>query len=62
MCPLCIAAAAQMAVAATSTGGMIAIVVRKLRTKIRANGIPGRHQRRINDEKSNRTSENRVTR
>ena len=33
---MCIAAAAQMAVGATSTGGLIAIVVRKLRTKIRA--------------------------
>jgi hypothetical protein len=36
---MCIAAAAQMAVGATSTGGLIAIVW-KLRTKIRANGIP----------------------
>lgn len=62
MCPMCIATAAQMAVGATSTGGLIAIVVRKLRTKIRANGIPGRNQRRINHDKSNRTSENRITR
>jgi hypothetical protein len=33
MCPMCIAAAAQVAVGATSTGGLIAIVVTKLRTK-----------------------------
>jgi hypothetical protein len=58
---MCIAAAAQMAVGATSSGGLIAIVMRKLRSKIRANGIPGQSQRRINRGKSNRTSENRVT-
>ena len=33
---MCIAAAAQTAVGAASTGGLIAIVVRKLRNKIRA--------------------------
>jgi hypothetical protein len=57
---MCIAAAAQMAVGATSSGGLIAIVMRKLRSKIRANGIPGRNQRRMNRGKSNRTSENRI--
>ena len=43
------AAAAQMAVGATFAGGLIAILV-KIRNRIRANGIPGRNQRRINHE------------
>jgi hypothetical protein len=34
MCPICIAAAAQVAVGATSTGGLIAIAVKKLRTRM----------------------------
>jgi hypothetical protein len=59
---MCIAAAAQVAVGATSTGGLIAIVVRKLRTKIRANGISEGNQRRINHEPSTRATENRIAR
>jgi hypothetical protein len=59
---MCIAAAAQTAVGATSAGGLIAMVVRKLHTKFRATVIPGRNQRRMSHEKSNRTPENRVTR
>jgi hypothetical protein len=34
MCPVCIANAAVIAASATSTGGMVALVAKKLRTKI----------------------------
>jgi hypothetical protein len=59
---MCIAGAAQMAAGAISTGGMMAMAVRKFHTKVRANGIPGRNHRRTHHDKSNRTSENRFTR
>jgi hypothetical protein len=36
MCPICFAAAAQVAVGAASSGGLIVIVAGKLRNKIRA--------------------------
>lgn len=40
MCPVCLASAAWMAAAAVSTGGMTALVVRKVVTARAANRIP----------------------
>lgn len=40
MCPVCIAAATQAAIGATSAGAWVAIVIKKLRTKYTAPVIP----------------------
>jgi hypothetical protein len=40
MCPVCIAAATQAAIGATSAGAWAAIVIKKLRTKYTARVIP----------------------
>jgi hypothetical protein len=40
MCPVCIAAATQAAIGATSAGAWTALVIKKLRTKFTANVIP----------------------
>ena len=59
---MCTAAAVPVAVGATSAGGLIAIVVKKLLSGIRMNGIRGINPGRVSHDSSNRTSENRVTR
>jgi hypothetical protein len=40
MCPVCIAAATQAAIGATSAGAWAVIVIKRLRTKCTANVIP----------------------
>jgi hypothetical protein len=40
MCPVCLAAAALIAVKATSTGGLAALVIKRVRTKNIAHQIP----------------------
>jgi len=40
MCPVCLAAVALVAVKATSTGGLAALVVMKIRSKKTAHQIP----------------------
>jgi hypothetical protein len=40
MCPVCIAAATQAAIGATSAGAWTALMIKKLRTKLSTNYVP----------------------
>jgi hypothetical protein len=55
MCPVCIATVAQIVAGATSTGGLTALVVSKLRAKTGAKGID--HTMRTKGEQHETTNE-----
>ena len=62
MCPFCMASAAMLIASVTSTGGVAAVVINKLRAKKRAEN-PGENEkegRKHHEHEASGASENRI--
>ena len=60
MCPLCVTSMAVVAAGATSSGGLTALLVRKLLKERKINRSKNETERKGIENRTNETSENRV--